>query len=72
MMKKVYTAEELAQCAEREVKLRQRLYAWKVQQRDMSAEFAADQIGMMQQIASEYRAKAQAEAAKEDLFGGRV
>jgi hypothetical protein len=69
MITKTFSNAELADCADREVRHRQRLYSYKVGQKEMSPEFAADQIAMMQQIAREYRAKAAEEAAKDDLFG---
>ena len=72
MITRTFTNDELATCAEREVKQRQRTYAYKVGTHDMSPDFAAQQIDMMKQIAREYRAKAAAEAAQEDLFGGRA
>jgi len=36
----------------------------------MTQVFVDEQLAMMQQIARDYRAKADAEAAKDDLFGG--
>lgn len=65
-----FTNEQLAACAEREVKQRRRVYPRWVDDRRMTQAFANEQIGMMEQIASDYRAKANAEAAKDDLFGG--
>jgi len=65
-----FTAEQLAACAEREVKQRRRVYARWVADGRMSEDFANEQIGMMEQIAREYRAKADTEAAQRDLFGG--
>jgi hypothetical protein len=65
-----FTAEQLATCAEREVKQRRRVYPRWVDDERMSKEFADQQIAMMEQIARDYRAKAGAEAAKADLFGG--
>lgn len=65
-----FTVEQLATCAEREVKQRRRVYPRCVEDRRMSQAFADEQLAMMEQIAREYRAKADAEAAKTDLFGG--
>lgn len=65
-----FTPEQLAACAEREVKQRRRVYPHWVEDGRMSQAFAEEQIAMMEQIASEFRAKANAEAAKGDLFGG--
>jgi hypothetical protein len=64
-----FTNGELAACAEREVKQRQRVYPRWVSERRMTQAFADEQIAMMSQIAREYRAKADAEASKNDLFG---
>jgi len=65
-----FSAEQLAACAEREVKQRRRVYPRWVEDGRMSQAFADEQFAMMEQIAREYRAKADAEALKGDLFGG--
>lgn len=65
-----FTAEQPATCAEREVKQRRRVYPRWVEDRRMTQAFADEQLAMMEQIAREYRAKADAEAARTDLFGG--
>ncbi|MPR13233.1 hypothetical protein [Microvirga tunisiensis] len=63
-----FTAEQLAVCAEREVKQRRRAYPHWVEDRRMTQAFADEQVAMMEQIARDSRAKADAE--KCDLFGG--
>lgn len=65
-----FTAEQLAVCAEREVKYRRRVYAYRVSNGKMKQSDAIREQAMMEQIAAEYRAKADEEAAKFDLFGG--
>lgn len=65
-----FTAEQLAACAEREVKQRRRVYPRWVEDGRMTQAFANEQIAMMEQIASDYRVQANTEAAKDDLFGG--
>ena len=67
---RTFSARSLADCAAREVKHRRRLYSYKVSNHEMTPEFAETQIAMMDQIAREYAAKASAEEAQEDLFGG--
>jgi hypothetical protein len=67
-----FTLEQLATCAEREVKQRRRVYPRWVEDRRMTQAFADEQLAMMEQIARDYRAKADAEAAKSDLSGGAV
>jgi hypothetical protein len=49
-----FTFTELAACAQREVKQRKRVYARRVQQRDMTQDFADREIGMMQAIADHF------------------
>ena len=63
-----FTARQKAECAEREVKQRQKVYGRRVAEGRMSAEFAASQIAMMEEIAAEYRATAEAEEAKGRLL----
>jgi hypothetical protein len=65
-----FTNEQLAACAEREVNQRRRVYPRFVEDGRMSQSFADQQIALMEWIARDYRAKADAEAAKDDLFGG--
>jgi hypothetical protein len=65
-----FTNEQLAACAEREVKQRRRVYPRWVEDGRMSQAFADEQIALMEWIASDYRAKANADSAKGDLFGG--
>ena len=55
------TNAEKAECAEREVKQRQRAYARWVSQGRMAQAFADRQIAVMQSIANDYRAKADAD-----------
>lgn len=63
-----FTAAEKATCAEREVRQRERVYARLVAAGRMSPDEAAKQIDTMAEIAAEYRAQAEAEAAKERLL----
>jgi hypothetical protein len=63
-----FTAEQLATCAEREVKQRRRVYPRWIEDRRMPQAFADEQVAMMEQSARNYRTKA--EAAKGELFGG--
>lgn len=51
-----------ADCAEREVKQRQRVYARLVEAGRMRSETAAREIAVMTAIAADYREKADAEA----------
>lgn len=51
------TDEEKAECAEREVKMRQRVYPRWVADKRMTADKARREIIVMQEIAAEYRAK---------------
>lgn len=67
---KPFTDADLAECAEREVKQRRRVYPMLVARGSMSQEFADRQISMMEQIARDYRRYASHQAAKGDLFGG--
>jgi hypothetical protein len=52
------------------VKQRRRVYPRFVEDRWMTQAFADGQVAMMEQIARDYRAKALADTAKSDLFGG--
>jgi hypothetical protein len=63
-----YSNREKADCAKREVKQRQRIYARRVENGDMSPEFMRVQIAMMTEIADEYEAKAVEDEKKERLF----
>jgi hypothetical protein len=67
-----YTAEQLAECAEREVRQREWVYNRRVKGGYMTRSFADRQIGMMQQIARDYRRKAAEEAAEGDLLGRKI
>jgi hypothetical protein len=66
-----FTAAELADCAEREVRQRQRAYPRWVEAGRMTQQLADRQTALMQAIARKLRAEADAECAKGDLFGGR-
>lgn len=55
------TNKDKAECAEREVRQRQRVYPRWVQDGRMTADFARRQTEIMQAIAEDYRAKADAE-----------
>jgi hypothetical protein len=66
-----YTDAELAECAEREVKQRRRVYPNLVASGRMTQEFADQQIQMMEAIAQDYRRYAARTAAKSNLFGGQ-
>ncbi len=63
-----FKAVELAECAEREVKQRKRVYAFRVSAGHMTHEFAAVQIAMMERIAADYREKAKAEEPQGELL----
>jgi hypothetical protein len=49
-----FTFTELQACAAREVKQRKRVYARRVQQREMTQEFADRETAMMQAIADHF------------------
>lgn len=67
-----FTAAELADCAEREVRQRQQVYPRLVESSRMTQAFAGRQTALMQEIARKLRVEADAEGAKGDLFGGEV
>ncbi|MGU3668394.1 hypothetical protein ACLBX9_30875 [Methylobacterium sp. A49B] len=67
-----FTAAELAECAEHEVRQRQRAYPRWVEAGRMTRQLAERQTALMQSIASKLRAEADAEGAKGDLFGEEV
>lgn len=52
-----FTDQEKLEAAEREVKFRQRVYAKRVAAKSMSPEAAERQLGLMKEIADDYRAK---------------
>jgi hypothetical protein len=56
-----FSLQELVACAERELKLRERIYPQRVRDGRMSRQFADDQIAKMQQIAARLRELEQAE-----------
>lgn len=63
-----FSAKDKAECAERELKQRQRVYPRLVAASRMSQELADRQIAIMAAIAVDYRAAANAEDAKGRLF----
>ena len=71
-MAESFTAADLADCAEREVRQRQRAYPRWVENGRMTQQLADRQTALMQVIARKLRAEADAEGAKGDLFGGEV
>lgn len=64
-----FTNQEKAMCAEREVQQREWVYPRRVADGKMKQAKADRELDLMREIAAEYRAKADAEAAKADLFG---
>jgi hypothetical protein len=60
-----YTAKELQLAAEREVKIRQRVYPNRVMTHRMSQYEADHQLAMMRQIAEEYRLRAEQDQQEE-------
>lgn len=62
------TEKDKAECAEREVRQRQKVYPRWVAEGRMMQQFADRQIAVMQQIAAEYRVKADAEDARGRLL----
>jgi hypothetical protein len=67
-----FSRADLADCAEREVKQRRRVYPNLVTGGKMTREFADRQIAMMEEIARDYRRVAAVEAARGDLFKGEA
>lgn len=61
-----FTFADLAACAEREVRQRERVYARQVELGRMREDKAAIEIAMMQAIAAQLREK----AGRDTLFGG--
>jgi hypothetical protein len=57
-----FTAEELAACAEREVRQREYVYPRRIASGNMTQALATKQTGMMRAIAERLRAEADAEA----------
>lgn len=62
------TENEKAECAEREVRQRRRVYPRFVADGRMTQAFADRQLALMEEIAREYRAKADAQDAKGRLL----
>lgn len=58
-----FTNREKAECAEREVRMRERVYPRWVADGRMTAKKAAEETATMREIAADYRAKADAEDA---------
>ena len=63
-----FTAADKAKCAEREVAQRRRVYPRLVESRRMKQAEADRQIALMEAIAADYRARADAEGAKGRLI----
>lgn len=57
----MFTAKEKAECAERELRLRERVYPNRVADGRMTQALADKQIALMAAIATDYRAQADAE-----------
>lgn len=64
----IFSARELADCADREVKQRRKVYPRRVAEGGMSQEFADRQVAMMEQIASLLATKADLEETQERLL----
>ena len=60
-MTDIITTEDKLNCAERELKMRKRVYERQVDQGKMSAGLAAHEIACMEAILSDYRAQAEKE-----------
>lgn len=56
-----FTAKEKREAAERELKLRRRVYAWQVQKGSMKRAEADREIALMREIAADYAALEEAE-----------
>lgn len=56
-----FTNAEKAECAERELRQRRRVYPRFIEQNKMSQSFADSQIAMMEEIANDYHKLAQGE-----------
>lgn len=63
-----FTALEKFQCADREVKQRRHVYGRLVANGKMTETFAERQTAIMEEIADEYRVKAEAEEASGRLL----
>ena len=64
----IFTADELAACAEREVRFRERVYRDRLTRGKMRPEQARREIAMMRAIAEDYRRRAE----DDSLFGSRT
>lgn len=67
-MTQAFTAADKAACAEREVTQRRRVYPRLVESRRMKQAEADRQIAIMEAIAADYRAQADADEAKGRLL----
>lgn len=56
-----FTAKQKRECAEREAKMREQVYPRRVQNRQITREFADEQIALMRAIADDYRKFEEAE-----------
>ena len=63
-----FTAKDKAECAEREVKQRQRVYPRLVESGRMTQQLADRQTALMEAIAADYRTATNAEDAKGRLI----
>ena len=67
-----FTAEELTACAERELRLRERVYPERIKMGKMSAAFAREEIARMRAVLAVVRALPKTEPVQAGLFGGGV
>lgn len=67
-MAEIFTAKDKAECAEREVKQRRRVYPRLVADGRMTQQLADKQTALMEAIAADYRTVAGAEDAKGRLI----
>ncbi|MER8387250.1 hypothetical protein [Mesorhizobium sp. M0968] len=67
-MAEAFTARDKAECADREVKQRRRVYPRLVSEGRMTQQLADRQTALMEAIATDYRMVADAEEAKGRLF----
>ena len=63
-----FTARDKCRCAEREIVQRLRVYPRLISENKMTTKQADRQIGIMKEIAEDYRVLAEAEEAKERLL----
>ena len=67
-MTEIITETDKLKCAERELAMRKRVYPRLVKQDRMSAGEAAHEIACMEEIAADYKCRAQYFAEKEQLM----